>query len=140
MLTGPEFLTTFVYYFVCTTLIVLLVTSQGMGISLESRFPYVIGILVGLVAGAIGAYFNRSVTLATPFEDNPKTLQKTLLEMGFEPNGQMTDFTIYSKSPFKSLFAGRVLVKIEKDAVTIISRSSTVKRLQDKLNLKSNNF
>jgi uncharacterized protein YneF (UPF0154 family) len=143
MLTGPEFLTTFLYYFICTTLIVLLTISQGMGISLD-RFSYVIGMLMGLVAGLIGAYFNRSVTFSTPLKGNPKTFkrtfEKTLSDMGFELNGQMEDFTIYCKSPLKTLFAGRVLVKIEKDVVTIMSRSSTVKRLQEKLELKSNNF
>lgn len=144
MLTGPEFFTTFLYYFVCTTLIVLLVISRSMGISLESRFPYVIGILMGLVAGLIGAYLNRSVTFSTTLKGNSKTFkktfEKTLSEMGFEQSGQMEDFTIYCKSSFKTLFAGRVLVKTEKDVVTIISRSSTVKRLQKQLNLKSNNF
>ncbi|WP_206817250.1 hypothetical protein [Chroococcus sp. FPU101] len=139
MLTGPEFLTTFLYYFVCTALIVLLVISQGMGMSLD-RSSYVIGMIAGLVAGLLGAYFNRSVTFSTSFKGNAKTFQrkfqKTLSELGFEQNGQMEDFTIYRKS----LFAGRVFVKTEKDTVTIMSRSSIVKRLQQELNLKSNNF
>ncbi|PSF33029.1 hypothetical protein C7H19_20740 [Aphanothece hegewaldii CCALA 016] len=138
MLTGPEFLTTFLYYFVCTALIVLLVISQGMEMSLD-RSSYVIGMSAGLVAGLVGAYFNRSVTFSSSFKGNEKnflkTFQKTLAEMGFEQNGQMEDFTIYTKS----LFAGRVFVKTEKNTVTIVSRSSTVKRLQEELNLKSNN-
>lgn len=143
MLTGPEFLTTFLYYFVCTTLIGLLVISQGMEISLD-RFSMLSCGSVGLVAGLLGAYFNRSVTLSTPIQGNAKiwmkNVQKTLSEMGFEPNGQIEDFTIYRKSPLKTLFSGRVLVKSEKNEMTIISRSSTVKRLQEVLNLKSNNL
>lgn len=139
MLTGPEFLTTFLYYFVFTTLIVLLVLSQGMGMSLD-RSSYVIGMIAGLVAGLVGAYFNRSVTFSTSFKGNANTFerkfQKILSELGFEQNGQMEDFTIYRKS----LFTGRVFVKTEKNTVTIISRASIVKRLEDALNLKSNNF
>jgi hypothetical protein len=138
MLTGPEFLTTFLYYFVCTTLIVVLVMSQGMGVSLESHFPYSMGMLTGLIAGAIGAYFNRNVTLSLPVTGDRKTfsklLEKTFLEMGFTAGEQIEDFTVYCKSPLKTLFAGRILVKVEKDTVTLISRSSTVKRLQEQLN------
>lgn len=139
MLTGPEFLTTFLYYFVCTALIVLLVLSQGMGMSLD-RSSYVIGMIAGLVTGLVGAYFNSSVTFSTSFKGNANTFerkfQKILSELGFEQNGQMEDFTIYRKS----LFTGRVFVKTEKNTVTIISRASIVKRLEDALNLKSNNF
>lgn len=132
MVQGPSFLVTFLYYFATTTLIVLLLTSQGMGISLETKVPYQLGTLCGLIAGLIGAYFNRSVTHSITFSDRKafnEQLEASLTQMGFEQKTQLEDFTVYTKSAFGKTLAGKILVKIEKNSATIIGRSSKIRRL-----------
>ncbi|MEM8777793.1 MAG: hypothetical protein AAGF26_02745 [Cyanobacteria bacterium P01_G01_bin.49] len=128
----PGVTITFLYYFSMTTLIAIFVISQGMGVSLESQFPYQIGILLGLIAGLIGAYVNRSVTL-TLTAKNRKTflpnLEKTLTELGFSQRSQAEDYTIYSKAGLSSLFSGKILLKVEKKSVTLVGRSRNIKSL-----------
>ena len=124
---------TFLYYFSMTTLIVLLVMSQGMGVSLNSQIPYQLGISLGLITGVMGAYFNRSVTLTLKIK-NPQTfmkqLESTLATLGFENASQVDDYTIYSRAGFSSLFSGKILVKIEPKSAILIGRSRNIKSLQ----------
>ncbi|MGK7873854.1 MAG: hypothetical protein AB4426_11240 [Xenococcaceae cyanobacterium] len=129
---GPGFLVTFLYYFSSTTLIVMFVTSKGMGMSLETGLPYQFGILFGLVAGLLGANFNRSATISASFQNKKaftKNLNEVLSEMGFEEKSQLEEFTVYEKSPLRTLFSGKVFVKIDQNSATIIGRSSNIKRL-----------
>ncbi|AFY76366.1 MAG: hypothetical protein IGR93_01630 [Hydrococcus sp. C42_A2020_068] len=130
---GPNFIVTFLYYFATTTLIVLLLASQGMGMSLESRFLYQLGTLCGLVAGILGAYFNRSATISITFQ-NPKAFRKqldtALAQMGFDRQTQLDNFVVYGKSALKTMFAGKILVKIDENSATIIGRSSNLKQLK----------
>ncbi|NES87310.1 MAG: hypothetical protein F6K10_41675 [Moorea sp. SIO2B7] len=136
MLQGPRFLVTFLYYFSCTTVIVVVIASQIMGLSLEAKLPYQFGILFGLVAGLLGANFNRSVTISTSFRNKKvftKTLNEALYEMGFEESTQVDEFTVYQKSALRTLFSGKVFVQIDNNSATIISRSSIIKRLSQKI-------
>lgn len=129
---GPGFLVTFLYYFSSTTLIVIFVTSKGIGMSLETGLPYQFGILFGLVAGLLGAYFNRSATISVSFRNKKtfiKTLEQALSEMGFQKKSQLEEFAVYQKSAISTLFSGKVLVQIDQNSATIIGRSSNIKRL-----------
>ena len=133
---GPGFLVTFLYYFSSTTLIVIFVTSKGIGMSLETGLPYQFGILFGLVAGLLGAYFNRSATISVSFRNKKtfiKTLDQALSEMGFEKKSQLEEFAVYEKSAIRTLFSGKVLVQIDQNSATIIGRSSNIKRLSQRI-------
>ena len=136
MLQGPGFLVTFLYYFSSTTVIVMFVTSKGVGMSLETGLPYQFGILFGLVAGLLGAYFNRSATISVSFRNKKtfiKTLDQVLSEMGFEKKSQLEEFAVYQKSAIRTLFSGKVLVQIDQNSATIIGRSSNIKRLSQRI-------
>ncbi len=133
---GPGFLVTFLYYFSSTTLIVMFVTSKGIGMSLETGLPYQFGILFGLVAGLVGAYFNRSATISVSFRNKKtfiKTLEQALSEMGFQKKSQLEEFAVYEKSAIRTLFSGKVLVQIDQNSATIIGRSSNIKRLSQRI-------
>jgi hypothetical protein len=137
MLQGPNFWVSFLYYFAGTTLIVLLVASQGMGMNLDMALPYQMGTFCGLIAGIIGAYFNRSVTISVTFP-NSKTLirelDKALAQIGFEQKTQLDDYTIYSQSvALRTVFSGKIFVKIENNSAQISGRSRHIKRLKEAL-------
>lgn len=133
---GPGFWATFYYYFTGMTLIVALLASQFLGLSLTQPLPYRYGITLGLVAGLIGAYFNRSVTLSLEFKnkkDFTKTLNTTLADMGFETKSEINNFVVYQRPMVRNLFSGKVFVQIENGIATIISRASTIRRLRQRL-------
>ncbi|MEQ9550938.1 MAG: hypothetical protein RIM23_15150 [Coleofasciculus sp. G3-WIS-01] len=133
---GPGFWATFYYYFTGMTLIVALLASQVLGLSLTQPLPYRYGITLGLVAGLLGAYFNRSVTLSLEFKNKKvftQTLNTTLAEMGFEPQAEINNFLVYQRPALRNVFSGKVFVQIEKGMATIVSRASTIKRLRQKI-------
>ena len=129
MVQGPGFFTT-LYYFSSTTLIVVLVASQGMNLSLETHLPYQFGILFGLVAGLIGATFNRSATLSASFRSQPalNTLNAVLGDLGFQQS-QHEDGIVYEKSPLQTLFSGRILVQLDQHSATITGRAKNLQKL-----------
>lgn len=133
---GPNFIVTFLYYFSTTILIVLLVMSQGMGVELNSGTPYQTGVLLGAIAGILGAYFNRSTTISVNFHNQTvftKTLEQALDDMGFSERENLGEVTLYTKSNLKNLFSGKILVKIEGNLATISGRSNALKQLQQML-------
>jgi len=132
---GPGLLPTFLYYFVATTLIVAIAVSQGTGTSLETGNPYQVGIAFGLVAGLLGTYFNRYVTISVPLKTKAarRNLSDTLNTMGYVETNQLEGITVYERSALSKFFGGKYLVQIEQDTATISGRSSRIKALQKKL-------
>ena len=133
---GLGFWATFYYYFTGMTLIVAFLASQVLGLSLTQPFPYRYGITIGLIAGLVGAYFNRSMTLSLEFKNKKaftNTLNTSLSEMGFEPKSELDDFVVYQRPALRNLFSGKVFVKIENGMATIISRASIIRRLRQKI-------
>ncbi|GAB4237474.1 MAG: hypothetical protein Kow0049_23280 [Stanieria sp.] len=134
MLQLPGFWLTFLYYFAVTNLIVAITVSQGMGLSWQDKSIYQLGVLLGLIAGLLGAKFNRNITINKAFKNDKtliKTLNKSLAEMGFQAKSELDDFTVYQKSKISSIFAGKVFVKIDKNlkCVTIVGRASIIEKL-----------
>jgi hypothetical protein len=133
---GPGFWATFYYYFTGMTLVVAVLASQVLGLSLTQPLPYRYGITLGLVAGLVGAYFNRSVTFSLEFKNKKaftKTLNKTLSDMGFEPKSEIDDFVVYQRPALRNIFSGKVFVQIDDGIATIISRASIIRRLRQKI-------
>jgi hypothetical protein len=130
---GPGFLPTFLYYFVGTTVIVAIVAVQGLGMSLETGNPYQLGLPVGLVAGLIGAYFNRSIVVTVPFPHRGtflKTLKQALTQLGYAETDQLDEFTVYERSGLSKVFSGRLFIQVEKTSAAIAGRSRNVKALR----------
>ncbi len=133
---GPGLWSTFCYYFTGMTLITAVVSSNALGLSLATGTPYRLGIVLGLFAGLIGAYFNRTTTLSLEFKNKKAftaTLNEALAEMGFEQQSELDDFVIYQRSALSHLFSGKVLVQIDKNSANISGRSANIERLRQKL-------
>lgn len=65
---GPENSLTFLYYFGTTTLITIVLASLVLHLSPMSSITNQMGIVMGLVGGFLGLYFNRSLTLKQPIK------------------------------------------------------------------------
>lgn len=133
---GPGYWTTFCYYFSTTALIVLLVSAKGLGLGAQTGIPSSLSISLGLLAGGIGAYFNRSVTLTLDFKNKKiftATLNNALAEMGFEPKSELDNFIVYQRPTLSNIFSGKVFVEFEPNKATIVGRSANIKRLHKKM-------
>jgi hypothetical protein len=132
---GPGWVPTFLYYFVCTTLIVSFVAESGTE-TLQMGNPYPIGILCGLVVGSLGAYFNSHITISLPIKNRGAFLAKlnaALTEMGYQETSQLAEFTVYERSAARKIFSGKLFVHIEPKSATISGRSLRVRTLRQRL-------
>lgn len=133
---GPGFLPTFLYYFSGTALVTTLLAVKALDVGLNTGIPNQLGLVVGLLGGMVGAYFNRSVTLEVPFKGKKtflKTLNSALAEMGYEPTSETNEIAIYQRSRLRQLLSGRVFVQIAGNTATISSRSIHIKGLKKRL-------
>jgi hypothetical protein len=135
METGPGSIITFLYYFAMTTLVMTLIATQS-GLYQEVGVPILINPLIGVVAGALGAYFNRTVAISVPFKNRKtflRTLEEALEEMGYERDREVEDWTIYRRSAVRQLFSGKIYVKLSDGMATLSSRSVHIRTLQQHL-------
>lgn len=146
---GPGFLPTFLYYFSSTAVVCAFVVSRALGVGLDSSIPQEIGAAGGVVAGLLGAYFNRTVTYTAPFQSQKKFLNylETLLEqMGYQQVIEQPDETdadlaaaqpdnlrIYTRSSFSKWFSGKIYVQLDAQSATIASRAVTIRQLRQRL-------
>jgi hypothetical protein len=136
MQAGPSFLTTFIYYFATTALILTLVVSQSTGLSIASGIPQQVGAIGGVLVGLVGIYFNRSVMIITNFSDRQKFLTELdaiLTTMDYQLLTEADDIRVYERSGFRKWLSGRVFVQIEKQQATIASRAVHMRRLEPEL-------
>jgi hypothetical protein len=134
---GPGFLPTFLYYFTTTSILFTLVASKGMGFSVTSGIPQQLGLVSGLAAGLLGAYFNRSIAFSVPFQSKKKflaELETTLTAMGYQLTSQEDDLRIYARSSLGQWLSGKLYVQLEQTCATIASRAATIRRLRKELN------
>lgn len=137
MPSGPGFTVTFLYYFVSTALLGAFISSQALSISLSSRIPFQIGIVLGAIGGGVATYFYRSVTIELPIQGSKlfmNRLNQTLVAMGFASQSELDEgITVYQKSNMGNLLVGSVYVQVGTDSVTLMSRAITIRRLQKQL-------
>ncbi|MDX2232323.1 MAG: hypothetical protein NW220_22000 [Leptolyngbyaceae cyanobacterium bins.349] len=144
MQSGPGFVPTFLYYFVSTTLIVAFVVSQGLT-NAESlatwASPLQIGLLFGLLGGSLGAYFNRYEAIELPLKNRGsdlKRLNQSLEKLGYIESREIDQVTVYERPFPSSIFAGKLLISINQQTVTISGRASRLNALSKLIeNLKS---
>jgi hypothetical protein len=136
MQAGPSFLTTFVYYFATTAMILTLAFSQATGLAIATGIPQQVGTIGGLLVGLLGIYFNRSVVVTTEFKDRKKflaELDKILAALDYQLLSEADDIRVYERSGFRKWLSGRVFVKLEKQQATIASRAVHMRRLEPEL-------
>jgi hypothetical protein len=143
---GPGFLPTFLYYFVGTALLFTLVASKALGLSVETGLPQQVGAVGGVVAGLIGAYFNRTMVFSVPFT-NKKTflnrLESTLTQLGYQlvpedessPEQDADPVLVYERSSSRNWLSGKIFVQLDETekTATIASRAAMIRRLKKEL-------
>jgi hypothetical protein len=130
---GPGFVATFLYYFSSTAVVLAFVTMQSTGLNLATGIPQQVGGLGGLIAGILGAYFNRTICFSVPVEGRKKFLNQldsTLAGMGYEKISDEEGVQTYQRSAWSQWFSGRIFVQVEDQQATIASRAITVRSLK----------
>lgn len=138
MQSGPGTLPTFLYYFVGTTFIVVLLINQGVGETTlgSSGNPFTVGVLFGLLAGGVGTYFNRHELLTMPIKNQKAFAQKlttVLAEMGFTEADSVEAVKVYERPIPSRFFTGKLFVQLDNETATLSGRSRLVRSLKQKL-------
>lgn len=129
---GPGALLTFFYYFSTATLLADLALAQQLHLGINNQATLQLSLLVGMVTGLLGLYMNRSSTLNFTMGNKRRfntQLSAALTELGFEDQREEGDYTVYSQPGWQRWFAGKILVKIERQSVTIVGRASNIRQL-----------
>lgn len=133
---GPGFGVTFLYYFTSTAVLFTLVSSQALGTGMGSGIPQQVGLMGGLVAGLMGAYFNRTTTLSVTFKGKKaflSNLNNVLGQMGYQQKSEEDDLLVYERSALGKFLSAKVYVQLEPEKATIASRSIQLKRIQKQI-------
>lgn len=138
MQTGPGAALTFLYYFAIT---VAIVTPLSMRLGGSVVVPFWLNPAIGVIAGGLGAYFNRSTTVELPFSIKQKRLReeldRRLNNLGYSAvDGECplgADWTMYRRSPLRQLFSGTIYVKLEPQHLILSSRAAQVRQLRAQL-------
>ncbi len=147
---GPEHSLTFLYYFGTTTLLTIVLASIVLHLSPMSGVPNQMGLVMGLVGGAIGLYFNRSITLKQPIKGHKIFLNQIgqpLAELGYtqvDDDSLPADVVVYTRSNLRGVLSGKVYIRLDAKTAYITSRAVHIRGLKQKLwrwrNLKSKSF
>jgi hypothetical protein len=130
---------TFLYYFVGTTVIGALSASQALHLGLSNGQPFLYGLPLGLLAGSVGAYYNRTTCLeisapkAKQFSPKFQQLQQLLLSFGYEAIAEAdasVGYRVYRRSGLSHWFSGSLLVKSTPTSASIVG---LIRRLQRQL-------
>lgn len=144
-MSGPGVFPTFLYYFAFTYLVVTIVLKKGVTEPLPTNIAYSVSLILGISAGILGAYVNRTVQVSIPLEPATQAKLSTLLEaMGYQPvlrtNGDSDgeqpragDYIAYERTGLSSLFSSKVFIQTTGTVATIAGRASMIKRLTNQL-------
>jgi hypothetical protein len=136
MQAGPSFLSTFIYYFATTAIVLTAVVSRATGLQIATGLPQQIGALGGALAGLVGVYFNRSVSIVAPFSEEKKflvELETLLTAMGYQLQAEGDGMRVYARSGISKWLSGRVFVKLEGQAATIASRAVHMRKIEPEI-------
>ena len=136
---GPENSLTFLYYFGTTTLITIVLASLVLHLSPMGAVTNQLGLVMGLVGGALGLYFNRSVTLEQPIKGHKvflNQISQPLAELGYTPvddDSLPADMVVYGRRSLRGLLSGKVYIRLDAKAAYITSRAVHIRGLKQKL-------
>ncbi len=133
---GPEHSLTFLYYFGTTTLITIVLASMVLHLSPMSGLPNQLGLVMGLMGGAVGTYFNRSITLKQSIKGHKvflNQISQPLAELGYaqiEDDRLPADVVVFSRSNLRGLLSGRVYIRLDVKTAYITSRAVHIRELK----------
>ncbi|MGF1538585.1 MAG: hypothetical protein ACFB4J_19155 [Elainellaceae cyanobacterium] len=137
---GPGFTATFLYYFTSAAILTALVAARGLNVSLASGVPQQLGLIVGLLAGWAGGYFNRTVELSVvlPKRRALGQVEEALGEMGYglAESAQWDEgnpVRIYQRSPLRQLLSGRIYLQQADSQITVAGRAGHLRDLRRRL-------
>ena len=136
---GPENSLTFLYYFGTTTLITLVLASIVLNVSPMNAVSNQLALVMGLVGGTLGLYFNRSITLKQPIKGHKvflNQISQPLAELGYtrvEDDTLPADLVLYSRSNLRGLLSGKIYIQLEANVAYITSRAVHIRGLKQKL-------
>ncbi|WKT82173.1 hypothetical protein QYC27_05075 [Thermosynechococcus sp. PP45] len=124
---GLDVKVVFIDYFACVTAITALSLSQICHWSLLSPLPYRWGLAVGVVVGAIAAYWHHTKVLAVSLPQMPQ-LEAWLRNNGYGSVETDNNLAIY-RSP-QSWRRGAIILETLGDRRRVYSRAVTIGQLQ----------
>ncbi|EKV03809.1 hypothetical protein Lepto7375DRAFT_6125 [Leptolyngbya sp. PCC 7375] len=136
---GPENSLTFLYYFGTTTLITIVLASLVLNLSPMSVVPNQLGLVMGLVGGGLGLYFNRSITLKQSIKGHKvflNQIEQPLAELGYrrvEDDSLPTDLVMYARNNIRGLLSGKIYIRLDGKTAYITSRAVHIRGLKQKL-------
>ncbi|NEZ64414.1 hypothetical protein D0962_16725 [Leptolyngbyaceae cyanobacterium CCMR0082] len=136
---GPENSLTFLYYFGTTTLITIVLASLVLNLSPMSVVPNQLGLVMGLVGGGLGLYFNRSITLKQSIKGHKvflNQIEQPLTELGYsrvEDDSLPTDLVMYARKNIRGLLSGKIYIRLDGKTAYITSRAVHIRGLKQKL-------
>ncbi|NEZ55784.1 hypothetical protein DXZ20_08885 [Leptolyngbyaceae cyanobacterium CCMR0081] len=136
---GPENSLTFLYYFGTTTLITIVLASLVLNLSPMSVVPNQLGLVMGLVGGGLGLYFNRSITLKQSIKGHKvflNQIEQPLTELGYsrvEDDSLPTDLVMYARNNIRGLLSGKIYIRLDGKTAYITSRAVHIRGLKQKL-------
>ncbi len=136
---GPENSLTFLYYFGTTTLLTIVLASMVLHLSPMSVVPNQLGLVMGLVGGALGLYFNRSVTVIQSIKGHKvflNQISQPLAELGYLPvedDSLPADLVIYARRSLRGLLSGKIYIRLDAKKAYITSRAVHIRGLRQKL-------
>lgn len=139
MQSGPGFIPTFLYYFVGTTFIVVFVVSKGLdNPELIDTFgnPFRVGILFGLLAGGVGAYFNSHNQVELPIKNRGAFLAKlkeVMTALGYTEVSEVEQVKVYERSGASKFFSSKLFVELDTKTATVSGRASSIRAVQKRL-------
>lgn len=133
---GPGFFATFLYYFSSTGLVFAMIAIAGTGASFSSGIPQEMGLAGGLLGGLVGAYFNRTITLTLPAQNQKtflKQLEAALTKMGYESAGEADGLRVYQRQGLSRFMSGRIFLQFEDGNAILASRAVQIRTLKKRL-------
>lgn len=130
---GPNGFITFMYYFGLTSLILSLPIARFLHLDLETSLPYQYALVLGVMGGGWGTYFNRSLTLQITHKNPQEILSKLesqLNELGFTECEQKDGIRVYSPPILQSFFMGKIRVLIQEKQIKIVGRAIHMREFQ----------
>ena len=133
---GPENSLTFLYYFGTTTLITIVLASLVLHLSPMSGLPNQLGLVMGLVGGSLGLYFNRSITLKQPIKGHKvflNQISQPLAQLGYtrvDDESLPADLVMYARSNVRGLLSGKIYIRLEAKTAYITSRAVHIRGLK----------
>ena len=135
---GPGITPTFLYYFLGAFAVCTGLATQALHVSIGTGIPSQLGLILGILGGVVGTYFNRSTQVTLPYKGIKQLknyLEPTLTEMGYTLQQSEDDVLIYQRDQIRQWLSGRIYIYLQGKTATIMSRALHIRDLKKRLKL-----